>query len=52
MYVKYETDHHVTPLVEFDGQVSVGLDPFGVGWVHHGLTGGSDSDRLSQLSLP
>lgn len=31
----FGTDHNVTPLVEFDWQVSVGLYPFGVGWVHH-----------------
>lgn len=30
-----DTDHNVTPLVEFDWQVSVGLDPFSVGGVHH-----------------
>lgn len=30
-----QTDHDVAPLVEFDWQVSVWLDPFRVGWVHH-----------------
>lgn len=30
-----DTDHNVAPLVEFDGEVSVRLDPFGVGRVHH-----------------
>lgn len=30
-----DTDHDVTPLVDFDWQVSVGLDPFSKGGVHH-----------------
>lgn len=30
-----DTDHNITPLVEFDWQVSVRLDPFSIGRIHH-----------------
>lgn len=33
--LRAETDHDVAPLVEFNWQVSVRLDPFSVGWVHN-----------------
>ena len=41
--------HDVVPLVELDGQVSVGLDPLGVGRVHDGLAGGTNCDGLRQF---
>jgi hypothetical protein len=51
-----ETDggahHNVVPLVELEGQVPVGLDPLGVGGVHHRLAGGADGDGFSQLAVP
>ena len=46
------TYHHIAPLVDLDGQVSVGLHPSGKGRVHHGLRGGSDGYGLSQLCAP
>ena len=43
--------HDVVPLVELDWQVSVGLDPLGVGRVHDGLAGGTNRDGLGKLGL-
>lgn len=34
-FPKEDTDHNITPLVEFDWQVSVRLDPFSIGRIHH-----------------
>ena len=42
---------NVTPLVHKHGQVSVRSDPFGKGWIHDCLRGGSDSNWLLQIAL-
>ncbi len=39
----------VGPLVELEWKVSVALDPVGIGWIHDGLTGGSDGDGFSEV---
>ncbi len=43
--------HNVAPLVDLDGQVSVGLDPFSKRGVHHSLARGTNSNGLGQLRL-
>ena len=48
---KRSTHHNVVPLVQFDGQISVRLDPLGIGRVHDCLRGGPDGDGLGQLSF-
>ena len=45
------TYHNVVPLVELEREVPVGLDPLGVGGIHHGLAGGSDGYGLRQLAV-
>ena len=46
------THHHVVPLVQLDGKVSVGLDPLGVGRVHHCLAGWPHRYGLGQVRVP
>lgn len=48
---RWATHHDVVPLVEFERQVVVGLDPLGVGRVHDRLAGRTDGDGLGQLRL-
>mmetsp|Transcript_35794 Transcript_35794/g.61579 ORF Transcript_35794/g.61579 Transcript_35794/m.61579 type:complete len:370 (-) Transcript_35794:37-1146(-) len=43
--------HHVTPLVEFHGEVAVTADPLGEKRVHDGLTGGADGNGLREIVL-
>lgn len=45
------THHNVVPLVELDREISVRLDPFGVGRVHNRLTGWADGNGLGQLGV-
>lgn len=42
---------NVSPLVKLQWEISVTGDPFAVGVVHNGLTGGSDSNRFGQVSV-
>jgi hypothetical protein len=48
--LEFPTDN-VAPLVQTEGQVTVGLDPLGVGGVHDGFGGGTDSDGFGQVGL-
>lgn len=41
----------VGPLVEFERQISVTLDPICIGRIHNGLTGWSDSDWLGEIAI-
>jgi hypothetical protein len=42
---------NVGPLIELKWEISVALDPVGVGWIHDGLTGGSDGDGFSEVGF-
>ena len=46
------TYHHITPLVDLDGQVPVWLHPFGKRWVHDSFWCRSDGYRLHQVCVP
>lgn len=41
----------VGPLVQLEGKVTVTLDPLGIGVVHDGFGGGSDSNGLLELGV-
>ena len=41
----------VVPLVQLHWQVTIRLNPFGVGWIHDGLAGGTNGDWLGQIAL-
>mmetsp|Transcript_7028 Transcript_7028/g.10377 ORF Transcript_7028/g.10377 Transcript_7028/m.10377 type:complete len:242 (+) Transcript_7028:782-1507(+) len=43
--------HNITPLIKFQWQISVGLNPIREGWIHDGLTGGTDSNGLGKLTI-
>lgn len=43
--------HNIAPLVDFDWKVSMWLNPFRKGGVHHCLGSRTDSDGLSQICL-
>lgn len=44
--------NNVSPLVELEGQVSMGFNPISVGWVHNGFTRWPNGNRLSQIATP
>jgi hypothetical protein len=39
----------IGPLIEFEGKVSVALDPVGISWIHDGLTGWPDGNWFSKV---
>lgn len=41
----------IVPLIELERQVSVGLDPLGIGRVHNRLRRGADGNRFGQVAI-
>jgi hypothetical protein len=39
----------IGPLIEFEGEVSVALNPVGICWIHDGLTGWPDGNWFSKV---
>lgn len=38
--------HNIGPLIEFEWEISMACDPFGIGRIHDGFTGWSNCNRF------